>query len=147
MLSDKRGWIKVIAGEYEQMVSKIPGYSKQFLYHIHLETGKQFSLTTENGTEYAAFLPLNNAIINESEYKKGEFLMFDKDEGTIEINNISMSPTDIILFGGKPYTEPIVAQGPFVMNTQAEIAQAYRDFHLGKYGTISYDRITSNIKE
>ena len=63
-LSDRSGWIKVIVGEYEDLVSKIPNYSKQFIYHIHLEAGKQFSISTENGLEYAAFLPEHNAVIN-----------------------------------------------------------------------------------
>jgi hypothetical protein len=44
------------------------------------------------------------------------------------------------LFGGEKYTEPIVAQGPFVMNTQSEIAQAYHDFHAGKFGEIKYNK-------
>src|SRR5260221_4222573 len=138
MLSDKRGWIKVIVGEYENLVSKIPNYSKQFLYHIHLEAGKQFSLPAEKGLEYAAFLPLQNAVINDAEFIKGTFIEFDRNEGTIEISNNSEAGVDIILFGGEKYTEPIVAQGPFVMNTQTEIADAYRDFHASKYGDIIY---------
>ncbi|MFI5219706.1 MAG: pirin family protein [Bacteroidia bacterium] len=139
-LSDKRGWVKVIAGEYEKSVSKIPNYSKQFLYHIHLEAGKQFSIETENDLEYAAFLPLHHAVINDTEYHKGEFIEFDRNGGTIEINNKSEDSIDIMLFGGETYTEPIVAQGPFVMNSEAEIATAYRDFHAGKYGEINYNR-------
>jgi redox-sensitive bicupin YhaK (pirin superfamily) len=138
MLSDNKGWIKVIAGEYEKLVSKIPSYSKQFLYHIHLEAGKQFVLAAEKGLEYAAFLPLQNAVINDTEFQEGEFIEFDRNEGNIEINNNSNVAIDIILFGGEKYEEPIVAGGPFVMNSQAEIAQAYRDFHLGKYGKINY---------
>ena len=138
-LSDERGWIKVIVGEYENLSSKIPNYSKQFLYHIHLGAQKQFSLLTENGLEYAAFLPVNNAVINDTEYEAGEFIEFDRNEGTVEINNNLGVDIDIILFGGEKYTEPIVAQGPFVMNTQTEIAEAYRDFHAGKYGDISYN--------
>jgi redox-sensitive bicupin YhaK (pirin superfamily) len=139
MLPDKKGWIKVIAGEYENLVSKIPDYSKQFLYHIHMYAGKQFSITTEKGLEYAAFLPLQNAVINDTEFGKGEFIEFDRIEGTIEINNpASGGAIDIILFGGEKYTEPIVAAGPFVMNTREEIAQAYNDFHNGKYGQINY---------
>src|SRR5438034_1606498 len=134
MLSDKRGWIKVIAGEYKNLISKIPNYSKQFLYHIHLEAGKQFSIATEKGMEYAAFLPLHKAMVNDTEYEEGEFIEFDRDEGTIEINNNSQVAIDIILFGGEKYTEPIVAQGPFVMNNHSEIAEAYKDFHTGKYG-------------
>jgi redox-sensitive bicupin YhaK (pirin superfamily) len=137
-LGDNKGWIKVIAGQYENLVSKIPNYSKQFLYHIHLEAGKQFSISTENGLEYAALLPLQNAVINDTEYQKGEFIEFDRNEGTIEISNNSGVVLDIILFGGEKYTEPIVAQGPFVMNSDAEIAQAYRDFHASKYGKIKF---------
>jgi len=138
MLSDESGWIKVIVGEYGNLRSKIPNYSKQFLYHIHLGARKQFSLSTENGLEYAVFLPVNNAVINDLEYEAGEFIEFDRNEGTIEINNKSEVGIDIILFGGEKYTEPIIAQGPFVMNTQTEIAEAYRDFHAGKYGDIDY---------
>ena len=88
MLPDKSGWIKVIVGEYEGLVSKIPNYSKQFLYHIHLDAGKQFSINAEKGLEYAAFLPLQNAVINDTEFEKGEFIEFDRIEGTIEISNL-----------------------------------------------------------
>jgi redox-sensitive bicupin YhaK (pirin superfamily) len=57
ILNNSAGWLKVIAGEYENFVSKIPSYSKQFLYHIHLEPGKNFSIDTPKELEYAVFLP------------------------------------------------------------------------------------------
>ena len=138
--SDGSGWIKVIAGEYEDLTSKIPAYMKQFIYHIHLNTGKQFSISTKGRDEYAAFLPLTGLVINDHAYKQGEFIEFDYEEGTIEISNNSAEAADIILFGGERYTEPIVAQGPFVMNTQHEISQAYNDFYQEKYGEINYNQ-------
>jgi len=137
LLENGTGWIKVIAGEYENLNSKIPNYSKQFLYHVHIEPEKQFTLTTDNGSEYAAFLPLNNATINGTEFNSGEFIEFDRNGGAIEINNQSLSGTDVLLFGGERYTEPIVAEGPFVMNSKLEIAEAYRDYFAGKYGEIN----------
>ncbi|HET6994302.1 MAG TPA: pirin-like C-terminal cupin domain-containing protein, partial [Chitinophagaceae bacterium] len=140
-LHDNSGWIKVIAGEYEDLSSGIPNYMKQFLFHIHLEGGKQFSVESEQGTEYAAFLPLHNVMINGAEHHKGEFIEFDRDKGVIEIDNPSGSAIDIILFGGEHYSEPIVAQGPFVMNTQHEISEAYNDFYKGSYGEIDYSLV------
>ena len=136
-LADQSGWIKIIVGEYENLHSRIPNYSRQFLYHIHLASGKQFNLSTEKDLEYALFLPAHDVMINDAEFKAGEFIEFDREEGTIEIKNNSSGEIDIMLFGGEKYTEPIVAQGPFVMNSQLEIAQAYRDFQAGKYGKIN----------
>jgi redox-sensitive bicupin YhaK (pirin superfamily) len=137
-LSDNSGWLKVIAGAFADLVSKIPNYAKQYLYHIHLNEGKQFSIPTEKGLEYAVFIPQHDVIINDTSSSAGDFIEFDREEGTIEITNTSTTAADIILFGGEKYTEPIVAQGPFVMNTHQEIAAAYSDFHSGKYGKITY---------
>jgi len=138
-LKDNVGWLKVVVGQYDNGVSKIPNYSKQFIYHIHLEAGKKFELETEKELEYAAILPVNDAIINDTEYRNGELIGFDNSEGIIEIRNKSKEATDIIVFGGEPYTEPIVAQGPFVMNTEHEISKAYNDFYDGKYGEVKYN--------
>lgn len=137
-LNPERGWIKIIVGTYENIKSPIPVYSKQFLFHLHVKPGKEFSLNTEINVEYAAFLPLSNATINETEFRAGEFIEFDREGGTIEIKNSNKEVIDILLFGGERYTEPIVADGPFVMNSHEEIAQAYRDLSSGKYGEIKY---------
>ena len=136
VLPDESGWLKVVVGNYEELSSKIPNYSKQFLYHIQLNAGKQFLIGMENRIEVAAFLPTQNVILNETAFQAGEFVEFDRVAGEIEIKNTSQIAIDVLLFGGEEYTEPIVAEGPFVMNTPAEIATAYRDFYAEKYGKI-----------
>ena len=48
---------------------------------------------------------------------------------------------EVLVLGGKPIGEPVVTHGPFVMNTRAEIIQAFEDFDAGKLGTVPADHI------
>jgi redox-sensitive bicupin YhaK (pirin superfamily) len=42
----------------------------------------------------------------------------------------------VLIISGDPLKEPIEAHGPFVMNSRAEILQAFEDYENGKFGVL-----------
>jgi quercetin 2,3-dioxygenase len=47
-----------------------------------------------------------------------------------------LSGLDVIILGGQPIREPVAWAGPFVMNTRAEVLQAFDDYQKGKLGVV-----------
>ncbi|MBP1154997.1 MULTISPECIES: pirin family protein [unclassified Paenibacillus] len=50
-----------------------------------------------------------------------------------EVEIMAVTKLHALLYAGQPLNEPVVANGPFVMNTQEQIRQAYQDYRDGKF--------------
>ncbi len=137
-LGEGKAVLKVLLGAYNGAVSPIPTFTEQFIWHLHLEAGARIDLPTVGGHEYGGYLPIGRAVVNGATVSDKQFLLFDTDGDGITAENPTDAALDLFVFGGAPYAEPMVAHGPFVMNTEAEIHQAYADARVGKYGRINY---------
>ena len=58
-------------------------------------------------------------------------------EGDLAIFAWAQTDAQLLAMDGEPFAEPVVGHGPFVMNSRAEIDQAFEDYLLGRLGELA----------
>lgn len=134
-LDDAGSTLRVIAGNYGQHTGPASTYTAINLWDVKAAAGGAFTLTPPAG-HTSGLLVLEGAVnINDSTAAvAGDFVVFAAagDEVAVSVSEDSK----LLFLTGEPIDEPIVGHGPFVMNTDEEIAQAFQQFRSGQMGTL-----------
>lgn len=103
---------------------------------IYLEKGGMFNKKIPSNENVFFYIVRGELKVSGEEIMFRNLVEFGNSGDTIEIE---ASEDSILILGhAKPFNEPMVAQGPFVMNTQQQIYEAYQDYQAGKFGTWEY---------
>jgi redox-sensitive bicupin YhaK (pirin superfamily) len=133
MLDDRESIIELIAGEYDGMKGPAFTFSPVNLFNAKLIQGAKAGFSFNKNYNTGMLVIEGDININDSKTaSENQFVLFDHDGKDIVIEAIEKSI--ILILSGEPIREPIASYGPFVMNTEAEIKQAYEDYNKGKFG-------------
>ncbi|MGB3064112.1 pirin family protein [Sphingobacterium thalpophilum] len=128
------GLVNVIAGNFEDTKGPASTYTPVNVFDIKLEKGGRTDFSLPR-THNSAILVVNGEIeVNEELVKEHSFILFRNDGEEIFIR--ATEKAVLLVLSGEPINEPIASYGPFVMNTQEEIYQAFEDYQAGKFGTL-----------
>jgi redox-sensitive bicupin YhaK (pirin superfamily) len=134
LLDDENSFIELIAGEYKGLKGPANTFSPVNLFNAKLTKGSKagFSFDKKNNTGLLVIegkIKVNNSATVPENY----FVLFGHNGGEdIELEAVQKSV--VLVMSGEPINEPVVSAGPFVMNTESEIKQAYDDYYNGKFG-------------
>lgn len=131
-LENDTGFIRVIAGEYQGIKGAAKTFTPINLWDMRLNAGHQFNLPLPDGfTTMVLVLSGEVKLNDEKTIHAKELAFFERSGDCISLETIQN--TVLLILNGEPIDEPVVGQGPFVMNTEDEIKQAMNDYYAGRF--------------
>ncbi|WP_338869449.1 pirin family protein [Spirosoma sp. SC4-14] len=125
--------VNLIAGDWDGHKAAFESLAGIHLNTIYFRPGGTLTLNIPTDQNIFFYVIKGSLRANGTTVKALNLAEFNHAGETLTITSDEDS---ILLFGhAKPFNEPVVAQGPFVMNTQQEIMEAYDDYRKGKFGT------------
>lgn len=134
-LDDNAGTARVIAGEFGSARGAANTFSPINIWDLQLEANAKVDLSVPEGHTTVLITQSGSACVNQSPMKAVELALFEREGESIAIQTESESR--VLILTGEPLGEPVVGQGPFVMNTPEEIRIAIQDYKAGKMGHLS----------
>ncbi|MDE2592471.1 MAG: pirin family protein [Actinomycetales bacterium] len=139
--------IRVLAGEVDGHVGPGQSFTPITVVHVSVAPGASVSIPWNPEFNALAYALAGSGRVGEdgdhsesapirvgglAVLHQGDRLVFSADA----IQDARYGSLELFVIGGQPIREPVVAYGPFVMNTKQQIIEAMDDFNYGRFGQI-----------
>nr|WP_320131374.1 pirin family protein [uncultured Holophaga sp.] len=129
------GQLRVLAGDHQGTRGPARTFSPLQVWDLTWDEGLPLDLRLPEGWSLGLALRRGTLKIDNHKAGPGEVAVFSLEGSTVHLE--PEPGTALLLLSGQPLNEPIAGSGPFVMNTQQELVQAYDDFEAGRMGRLT----------
>lgn len=129
------GTARIIAGDFGRTLGAARTATPVILWDVKLRKDAKVRIPIPSGFNAAVFVRSGSVWLSETHTIDSRQLAVLTREGNDAMTE-AKADTEFLVVGGEPIEEPVVAYGPFVMNTTEEIRQAINDVRSGSFGRL-----------
>ncbi|MDP3253554.1 MAG: pirin family protein [Hydrogenophaga sp.] len=134
-LADGAGVARIIAGDLNGAQGPAHTFTPMQVWDLRLKAGHSVTLPAPEGHTTAPLVLRGRLrLADGQEVGAAQMPVFSREGEDVRFE--VLEDATVLWLTGEPIDEPVVGYGPFVMNTEAEIHQAFADFQSGKMGRI-----------
>ena len=133
-LTGEKGFVEVIAGAYNGVKGPASTFTPIEMYNARIKKDAELTFSFPENRNTGLLVIEGNIKVNGINAHADHFVLLKNDGEEFTIN--ATEDSIILVLSGEPINEPIVAYGPFVMNTWEEIEEAVQDVNAGKFGVL-----------
>ncbi|MBX3423339.1 MAG: pirin family protein [Pirellulaceae bacterium] len=134
-LPHRGGSARVIAGDLCGARGPASTFTPINVWDLQLAEDVTIDLPLVPGHTALAVVQSGDLQAADARVSSGELALFDPIGSTVPLR--VFLPTRLLVLTGLPLNEPVVGQGPFVMNTRDQIRDAIQDYQSGRMGRLS----------
>lgn len=135
-LRDGAGEARVIAGEFLGKTGPAKTFTPLTAVDLRLHAGKSIVAPVPDGHTTLLVVRHGRVRVNDGEAATGVAAV-ELDRAGADFRLTAEEETTALLLHGLPIGEPVVAQGPFVMNTREEIVESIQAYQSGQMGHLA----------
>lgn len=137
-LADGTATIRVIAGRYGDAVGPARTHTRIGILDVRMTAGRSLTLPADEGDTALVYLRGGLLRLAGEDMLEEEGMAVMSSRGS-DLQVTAIEDSRFLLLTGEPLGEPVVGNGPFVMNSYEEIVQAFDEFRDGRFMTPNGD--------